>query len=84
MRLSFYQGCFESTFWAAAPIEWGDFLYVPPLPEAQPARQTSGMAGWASGLAGWMDGWMDGHTYRKSPHYTGLGPLSGLLPCLPP
>ena len=73
MRLSFYQGCFESTFWAAAPIKWGDFLYVPPLPEAQPARQTSGMAGWASGLAGWTDG----RTYiqKISPLYRTWSPI---------
>ena len=58
--------------------------------------QASGLAGWASGLAGWprggngrTDGRMDGRTdvrtdgRTKSPHSTGLRPLSGPLPCFP-
>ena len=32
---------------------------------------------------GRMDRWTDGHTDGKSPHSTGLRPLSGPLPCLP-
>ena len=67
-----------------SPVEWGDFpsvhtyvrLFVPPP-----------LAGWASGLAGWprggngrTDGQMDERTNGKSPHSTGLCPLSGPLP----
>ena len=55
------------------------------------AGWASGMADWASGLAGWasgLAGWPRGGTYgrtdvqmdRKSPHSTGLRPLSGQLP----
>ena len=61
----------------------------PARPEAQPASQpqASGLAGWASGLAGWprggngrTDGRTNGRTNGKSPHSTGLRPLSGPLP----
>ena len=38
----------------------------------------SGLAGWPSGLAGWPRG--GGQTVRKSPHSTGLCPLSKPLP----
>ena len=42
-----------------------------------------GLAGWASGLAGWPrggDGRTNVRTDGKSPHSTGLRPLSGPLP----
>ena len=54
-----------------SPVEWGDF------------PQASYLAGWASGLAGWPiggDGRTDVRTDGKSPHSTGLRPLSGPLP----
>ena len=50
------------------------------------AGWASGLAGWASGLAGWPRGGgrtderTDEQTYGKSPHSTGLRPLSGPLP----
>ena len=38
---------------------------------------------WLNGPEGGTDGRTDGHTYGKSPHSTGLRPLSGPLPCFP-
>ena len=61
-----------SQAWGPASQIWG--------PASQPAKpQASGIAGWASGLAGWPRGG-EGRMYRKSPHSTGLRPLSGQLP----
>ena len=51
----------------------------------------AGPQAWLAGLKAWLDGpgertdeRMDGRTDGKSPHSTGLRPLSGPLPCLPP
>ena len=59
-------------------------------PEAWLAGLAAGLAAWASGLAGWasgLAGWPRGADERmyertdgKSPHSTGLRPLSGPLP----
>ena len=68
------------------PSQPGPRPSQPGLRPSQPASQTSGsgLAGWASGLAGWPRGGMDGRTNEqtngKSPHSTGLHPLSGPLP----
>ena len=76
-----------------SPVEWGDFPSVrssvrpfPPLghparPEAQPARPEAQAA---SQRGGCTDERTDERTDEKSPHSTGLCPLLGPLPCLPP
>ena len=62
-----------------SPIEWEDF------PSTHLSVHLSWLPGWALGLAGWAkggctDGRTNVRTYRKSPHSTGLCPLSGPLP----
>ena len=69
-----------------SPVEWGDFPSVcpsvrSPLWAIQP--------GWLGLRPGWMaqrggDRRTDGRTDGKSPHSTGLCPLSGPLPCYSP
>ena len=74
-----------------SPVEWGDF---PSVRLSPPLR-----LGWLAGPQAWLDGpegGTDGRTDkqtngrtdermdRKSPYSTGLRPLLGPLPCLPP
>ena len=65
-----------------SPVEWGDFPSVRPFirPFVHPPL-------WASqpGLRGGRtNGRTNERTNGKSPHSTGIRPLSGPLPCLPP
>ena len=56
----------------------------PARPDAKPASQPClRLQAWMVGPQAWLDGpegGTDGQMYRKSPHSTGLCPLSGLLP----
>ena len=61
--------------WLAGPQAW----------LAGPQAWLAGSQAWLNGPEGGLtDGWMNGRTNGKSPHSTGLRPLSGPLPCLPP
>ena len=73
-----------------SPVEWGDFLFVCPSVRTSvcsPLRLQGWLAGpqaWLDGPEGGTDGRTNERTNGKSPHSTGLRPLSGPLPCLPP
>ena len=60
-------------------------------PSVPPPGWLAGPQAWLAGPQAWLDGpeggrtdgRTDGRTYGKSPHSTGLCPLSGPLPCFP-
>ena len=72
--------------WLAGPQIW---LAWPQAWLARPQAWLAGPQAWLAGPQAWLDGPVgggertDGRTDGKSPHSTGLRPLSGPLPCHP-